>query len=62
MRLISWNINGSNDYAKFTEVLNAVKLADFVLLQEVHRKDNDEQLKRWCKDAGWNVLKMLVRK
>ena len=43
MKFISWNICGSHDYVKVNEILNELKnwKVSVVLLQEVHRLDDD---------------------
>lgn len=58
MKLITWNINGTKDFEKVRDMLVSFRKlgVKVLLLQEVHRLDDDKQLMRWCREAGWKVL------
>src|SRR6185369_8182158 len=58
MKYVTWNINGTGDYEKLEDSLKTFKKAGvkIVLLQEVHRVDDDKQFVKWCRDLGWKSL------
>ena len=58
MKYVTWNMNGTKEYEKVRDSLMTFKRASvkIVLLQEVHRLDDDKQFIRWCKELGWKTL------